>query len=120
MGLKPGRDQCEGPLKHEGAAVPLVLSLYVNAGVNLTLLCFSSFPAGVISVHLKKDSLGNLTLLASPGLQAESCGRLDHAIGDSAVTIWHKCKWAASTGTGSEHTLVKRCHTQITKTFKDR
>ncbi|KAM9184632.1 inositol hexakisphosphate kinase 3 isoform 2-T2 [Mergus octosetaceus] len=73
----------------------------------------------VISVHLKKDSLGNLTLLASPSLQAESCGRLDHAIGDSAVTIWHKCKWAASTGTGSEHTLVKRCHTQITKTFKD-
>lgn len=71
-------------------------------------------------MHLKKDSLGNLTLLASPGLQADSCGRLDHAIGDSAVTIWHKCKWAASTGTGSEHTLVKRCHTQITKTFKDR
>lgn len=71
-------------------------------------------------MHLKKDSLGNLTLIASPSLQTESCGRLDNAIGDSSVTIWHKCKWAASTGTGSEHALVKWNHTQVTKTFKDR
>lgn len=71
-------------------------------------------------MHLKKDSLGNLTLIASPSLQTESCGRLDNAIGDSSVTIWHKCKWAASTGTGSEHALVKWSHTQVTKTFKDR
>ncbi|NXE81132.1 IP6K3 kinase, partial [Cochlearius cochlearius] len=72
---------------------------------------------GIVSVHLKKDSLGNLTLIASPSLQTESRGRLDNAIGDSSVTIWHKCKWAA--GSGSEHTLVKWSHTQLTKTFKD-
>ncbi|KFW76651.1 Inositol hexakisphosphate kinase 3, partial [Manacus vitellinus] len=41
---------------------------------------------GVVSVHLKKDSLGNLTLVASPG---------------------------------TEHGLVKRSHTQGTKTFRD-
>jgi len=69
-------------------------------------------------VHLKKDSLGNLTLIASPSLQPESCGRLDNAIGDSSVTTRHKRKWAA--GTGSEHTLIKWSHTQLVKTFKDR
>lgn len=69
-------------------------------------------------MHLRKDSLGNLTLLASPSLQTGSCARLDNAIGDSSVTIWHKCKWAA--GTGREHELVKWSHTQLTKTFTDR
>lgn len=65
-------------------------------------------------MHLKKDSFGNLTLLASPNLQPEGCGRLDNTSSD----IWHKYKWAASTSSGTE--LVKRCHTQLTKTFKDR
>ncbi|KFP40498.1 Inositol hexakisphosphate kinase 3, partial [Chlamydotis macqueenii] len=73
---------------------------------------------GIVSVHLKKDSLGNLTLMASPSLQTESCARLSNAIGDSSVTLWHKCKWA--TGTGSEHALVKWSHTQLAKTFKER
>lgn len=57
-------------------------------------------------MHLKKDSLGNLTLIASPGLgQPDTCSRLDSAGGDPAVTLWHKCKWS---------------HSQVTKTFKDR
>ncbi|KAI1230979.1 hypothetical protein IHE44_0008416, partial [Lamprotornis superbus] len=53
----------------------------------------------IVSVHLKKDSLGNLTLIASPSL-----GQQDSTGGDPAVTLWHKCKWS---------------HTQVTKTFKD-
>ncbi|NXH17285.1 IP6K3 kinase, partial [Bucco capensis] len=73
--------------------------------------------AGIVSVHLKKDSLGNLTLIASPSLQAESCGLLDNTMGDSSVTLWPKCKWAANSST--EHPLVKWSHTQLTKTFKD-
>ncbi|KAM6310906.1 inositol hexakisphosphate kinase 3 [Podargus strigoides] len=98
---------------------PLVsqeLSFYES--LPLAMRQFTPQYKGIVSVHLKKDSLGNPTLIASPSLQAESCGRLDNAISDS-VTIWHKCKWAASTGTSSEHTLVKWSHTQLTKTFKD-
>ncbi|NWU12813.1 IP6K3 kinase, partial [Cephalopterus ornatus] len=41
---------------------------------------------GIVSAHLKKDSLGNLTLMASPG---------------------------------TEHGLIKRTHTQVTKTLRD-
>uniref|UniRef100_A0A663MI29 Kinase n=1 Tax=Athene cunicularia TaxID=194338 RepID=A0A663MI29_ATHCN len=87
---------------------PLVsqeLSFYES--LPLAMRQFTPQYKGIVSVHLKKDSLGNLNLIASPSLQTESCTRLDKAIGDSSVTIWHKCKWAASTGTGSEHTLVK-------------
>ncbi|NXG31695.1 IP6K3 kinase, partial [Dromaius novaehollandiae] len=73
---------------------------------------------GIISVHLKKDSLGNLTLIASPSLQTENCGLLDNTI-ESSVTIWHKCKWATSSSNGSEHALVKWSHMQLTKTLKD-
>lgn len=69
-------------------------------GAHLCLVCFPLCP-GIVSVHLKKDSLGNLTLIASPSL-----GQPDgSAGGDPAVTLWHKCKWS---------------HTQVTKTFKDR
>lgn len=85
---------------------------------HLWLVCSPLCP-GIVSVHLKKDSLGNLTLIASPGLgQPDSCGRLDSAGGDPAVTLWHKCKRTASAS--SEHGLVKWSHTQVTKTFKDR
>ncbi|KAM9369468.1 inositol hexakisphosphate kinase 3 [Phaethornis superciliosus] len=93
---------------------PLVtqeLSFYQS--LPLAMRQFTPQYKGIVSVHLKKDSLGNLTLMASPSLQAESCARLEKAIGDSSVTIWHK--WAATT----EHTLVTWSHTQLTKTFKD-
>uniref|UniRef100_A0A8C4URD6 Kinase n=1 Tax=Falco tinnunculus TaxID=100819 RepID=A0A8C4URD6_FALTI len=84
---------------------PLVLQeLSFYESLPLAMRQFTPQYKGVISVHLKKDSLGNLTLIASPSLQTESCSRLDNAIGDSSVTIWHKCKWAASTSTGTEHT----------------
>ncbi|XP_030321323.1 inositol hexakisphosphate kinase 3 [Calypte anna] len=93
---------------------PLVtqeLSFYQS--LPLAMRQFTPQYKGIVSVHLKKDSLGNLTLMASPSLQAESCARLEKAIGDTSVTIWHK--WAAST----EHTLVTWSHTQLTKTFKE-
>ncbi|KFO82703.1 Inositol hexakisphosphate kinase 3, partial [Cuculus canorus] len=98
---------------------PLVsqeLSFYES--LPLAMRQFTPQYKGVVSVHLKKDSLGNLILIASPSLQTESCVRRDNPIGDSSVTIWHKCKWATSNG--SEHPLVKWSHTQLTKTFKDR
>ncbi|NXL75700.1 IP6K3 kinase, partial [Leptocoma aspasia] len=85
---------------------PLVsqeLSFYES--LPLAMRQFTPQYKGIVSVHLKKDSLGNLTLIASPGLgQPDSCSRLDSAGGDTAVTLWHKCKWS---------------HTQVTKTFKD-
>ncbi|NXD56388.1 IP6K3 kinase, partial [Corvus moneduloides] len=98
---------------------PLVsqeLSFYES--LPLAMRQFTPQYKGIVSVHLKKDSLGNLTLIASPGLgQPDSCGRLDSAGGDPAVTLWHKCKWTASAS--SEHGLVKWSHSQVTKTFKD-
>ncbi|NWS43550.1 IP6K3 kinase, partial [Probosciger aterrimus] len=86
---------------------PLVsqeLSFYES--LPLAMRQFTPQYKGIVSVHLKKDSLGNVTLIASPSL--------DNATGDPAVTIWHKCKWAGSTGTGGTWS-----HTQVTKTFKD-
>ncbi|XP_010193158.1 PREDICTED: inositol hexakisphosphate kinase 3-like, partial [Mesitornis unicolor] len=97
---------------------PLVsqeLSFYES--LPLAMRQFTPQYKGIVSVHLKKDSLGNLTLLASPSLQQDGCSRRDRAIGDPAVTIWHK--WAASPGTGSERALVKRSHMQLSKTFKE-
>ncbi|NXC23445.1 IP6K3 kinase, partial [Campylorhamphus procurvoides] len=86
---------------------PLVsqeLSFYES--LPLAMRQFTPQYKGIVSVHLKKDSLGNLTLLASPRLgQPEGCGCLD------------KCKWAASAST--EHGLVKWSHTQVTRTFRD-
>ncbi|XP_063274630.1 inositol hexakisphosphate kinase 3 [Prinia subflava] len=79
---------------------PLVsqeLSFYES--LPLAMRQFTPQYKGIVSVHLKKDSLGNLTLIASPSL-----GQPDSAGGDAAVTLWHKCKWS---------------HTQVTKTFKD-
>ncbi|NXF81050.1 IP6K3 kinase, partial [Sclerurus mexicanus] len=78
---------------------PLVsqeLSFYES--LPLAMRQFTPQYKGIVSVHLKKDSLGNLILMASPSLgQPEGCGRLD------------KCKWAASAST--EHGLVKWSHT---------
>uniref|UniRef100_A0A8B9FEG9 Kinase n=1 Tax=Amazona collaria TaxID=241587 RepID=A0A8B9FEG9_9PSIT len=62
---------------------PLVsqeLSFYES--LPLAMRQFTPQYKGIVSVHLKKDSLGNVTLIASPSL--------DNATGDPAVTIWHK------------------------------
>ncbi|NWT58940.1 IP6K3 kinase, partial [Erythrocercus mccallii] len=80
---------------------PLVsqeLSFYES--LPLAMRQFTPQYKGIVSVHLKKDSLGNLTLIASPSL-----GQPDSAGADPAASWWHKCKWS---------------HTQVTKTFKDR
>ncbi|NXA39671.1 IP6K3 kinase, partial [Eudromia elegans] len=69
---------------------------------------------GIISVHLKKDSLGNLNLIASPSLHTEP---LLDTIKEPSVTLWHK--WATGGSSGSERALVKWSHTQLTKTLKD-
>ncbi|NXW93748.1 IP6K3 kinase, partial [Alopecoenas beccarii] len=95
---------------------PLVsqeLSFYQS--LPLAMRQFTPQYKGIVSVHLKKDSLGNPTLLASPSLQPEGRGRRDDAIDDPSVSIWHKCAWAA----GSDRTLVTWSHSQLSKTFKD-
>ncbi|KFP85553.1 Inositol hexakisphosphate kinase 3, partial [Acanthisitta chloris] len=69
---------------------PLVsqeLSFYES--LPLAMRQFTPQYKGIVSVHLRKDSLGNPTLIASPGLQQESCAHRDQAVGDPAVTIWH-------------------------------
>ncbi|KGL76413.1 Inositol hexakisphosphate kinase 3, partial [Tinamus guttatus] len=66
---------------------------------------------GIISVHVKKDSLGNLNLIASPSVQPEP---LLDTIHEPGVTLWHK--WAAGSG---ERALVTWSHTQLAKTLKD-
>ncbi|NWH86613.1 IP6K3 kinase, partial [Aegithalos caudatus] len=78
---------------------PLVsqeLSFYES--LPLAMRQFTPQYKGIVSVHLKKDSLGNLTLIASPSLgQPEGT--------EPTASLWHKCKWS---------------HTQVhTKTFKD-
>ncbi|NXX95021.1 IP6K3 kinase, partial [Centropus bengalensis] len=91
---------------------PLVLQeLSFYESLPLAMRQFTPQYKGIVSVHLKKDSLGNLTLIASPSLQLESCGRRDNTIGDPSATRWHKCKRAS--------TSIKWSHTQVTKTFKD-
>ncbi|KYO41761.1 inositol hexakisphosphate kinase 3 [Alligator mississippiensis] len=73
---------------------------------------------GIISVCLQKDNMGNLSLIASPSLQTETCHSLDNAVKETSVTIWHKCKWTSSSS-GSDHVLVKWGHSQLAKTIKD-
>ncbi|XP_054251832.1 inositol hexakisphosphate kinase 3 [Indicator indicator] len=87
---------------------PLVaqeLSFYES--LPLAMRQFTPQYKGIISVHLRRDSLGNLALLASPSLQAES------AVGDSSGAVWHRHRRAA----GSEG--AKWSHTQLTKTCRD-
>ncbi|NXF97235.1 IP6K3 kinase, partial [Eubucco bourcierii] len=95
---------------------PLVsqeLSFYES--LPLAMRQFTPQYKGIVSVHLKRDSLGNLALLASPCLQAESCGRQESAAGDTSVTMRHRHRRAA----GSDCTVLKWSHTQLTKTFRD-
>ncbi|NXF12913.1 IP6K3 kinase, partial [Smithornis capensis] len=95
---------------------PLVwqeLSFYES--LPLAMRQFTPQYKGIVSVHLKKDSLGNLALLASPGLgQPEGCGRRDSA-GDAAVALWHRRRWMSST----EHGTARRSHSQATRACRD-
>lgn len=69
---------------------------------------------GIISVCLRKDSLGNLGLIASPGPPTDNCGSLDK---EPSVMLWQEIKRTSSTS--GEHLLVKWSHAQLTKTLKE-
>ncbi|KAK2521740.1 Ip6k3 [Columba livia] len=94
---------------------PLVsqeLSFYQS--LPLAMRQFTPQYKGIVSVHLKRDNLGNPQLLASPSMQPEGCGRRDGAI-DPSLAIWHKCAWAA----GGDSALVTWSHSQLSKSFQD-
>lgn len=124
MDLKPEWDQCERPLKQEAAPAKRLGGLghrapgqpvYGNPGFIPFWFVFPCFVPGIVSVHLKRDNLGNPQLLASPSMQPEGCGRRDGAI-DPSLAIWHKCAWAA----GGDRALVTWSHSQLSKSFQDR
>nr|XP_028589882.1 inositol hexakisphosphate kinase 3 isoform X1 [Podarcis muralis]XP_028589883.1 inositol hexakisphosphate kinase 3 isoform X1 [Podarcis muralis]XP_028589884.1 inositol hexakisphosphate kinase 3 isoform X1 [Podarcis muralis]XP_028589886.1 inositol hexakisphosphate kinase 3 isoform X1 [Podarcis muralis] len=70
---------------------------------------------GIVSVHLKKDSMGNLSLIACP--QTDNRSSLDNASKESSMTIWQKLN-QANTSSG-DHTFVKWNHGPLTNTTKD-
>ncbi|KAH0618797.1 hypothetical protein JD844_018274 [Phrynosoma platyrhinos] len=70
---------------------------------------------GIISVHLKKDGMGNLSLIACP--ETDRRNSLDNASKECSMTIWQKLN-QANTSNG-DHTFVKWNHDQLTNTIKD-
>ncbi|KAG6935430.1 inositol hexakisphosphate kinase 3 [Chelydra serpentina] len=69
---------------------------------------------GIISVCLRKDSLGNLGLIASPSLPTNNCSSLDK---EHSVMLWQEIKRTSTTS--SERLFVKWSQTPFTKTIKD-
>nr|XP_056700431.1 inositol hexakisphosphate kinase 3 [Euleptes europaea] len=80
-----------------------------------TMKQFTPQYKGIISVNLKKDSMGNLSLVAIP--QTDNRSSLDKASKESSMTIWQKLNQANSRGSG--HTFVKWNHSPLTNTIKD-
>ncbi|EMP32348.1 Inositol hexakisphosphate kinase 3 [Chelonia mydas] len=70
---------------------------------------------GIISVCLRKDSLGNVGLIASPSLPTDNCSSLDK---EHSVMLWQEIKRTSTTS--SERLFVKWSQTPFTKTIKDR
>ncbi|XP_077190510.1 inositol hexakisphosphate kinase 3 isoform X2 [Paroedura picta] len=73
---------------------------------------------GIISVHLKKDSMGNLSLIANP--QTDNRSSLDNASKESSMTIWQKLNQVnSSSSSSSGQTFVKWDHSPLTNNIKD-
>ncbi|XP_066480297.1 inositol hexakisphosphate kinase 3 isoform X1 [Tiliqua scincoides] len=70
---------------------------------------------GIISVHLKKDSVGNLSLVACP--QTDNRSSLDNASKESSMTIWQKLNQANANN--GDHMFVQWNHGPLTNTIKD-
>ncbi|XP_034623280.1 inositol hexakisphosphate kinase 3 [Trachemys scripta elegans] len=69
---------------------------------------------GIISVCLRKDSLGNLGLIASPSLPTDNCSSLDK---EHSVMLCQEIKRTSTTS--SERLFVKWSQAPFTKTIKD-
>uniref|UniRef100_A0A6J0U167 Kinase n=1 Tax=Pogona vitticeps TaxID=103695 RepID=A0A6J0U167_9SAUR len=70
---------------------------------------------GTISVNLKKDTMGNLSLIACP--QTDRRSSLDNAPKECSMTIWQKLN-QANTSNG-DHTFVKWNHDHLANTIKE-
>ncbi|XP_067387716.1 inositol hexakisphosphate kinase 3 [Emydura macquarii macquarii] len=68
---------------------------------------------GVISVCIRKDSLGNLSLVASRRLPTDNRSSLDK----ETLTLWQEIK--RTSASSSKDVFVKRSHPQPTTTIKD-
>ncbi|CAM2107397.1 inositol hexakisphosphate kinase 3 isoform X1 [Caretta caretta] len=69
---------------------------------------------GIISVCLRKDSLGNVGLIASPSLPTDNCSSLDK---EHSVMLWQEIKRTSTTS--SERLFVEWSQTPFPKTIKD-
>ncbi|XP_039179358.1 inositol hexakisphosphate kinase 3 isoform X1 [Crotalus tigris] len=69
---------------------------------------------GVISVYLKKDSMGNLNLVASP--HTDNHNSLDNTSKECSMTIWQKLNQVKTSK--NDHTFVKWNHSQFTNVIE--
>ncbi|XP_062997418.1 inositol hexakisphosphate kinase 3 [Elgaria multicarinata webbii] len=70
---------------------------------------------GIISVHLKKDSMGNLSLIACS--QTDNHNSFDNTSKECPMTIWQKLNQANTSSGG--HTCVKWNHDLRTNAIQD-
>ncbi|XP_007433870.1 inositol hexakisphosphate kinase 3 [Python bivittatus] len=75
---------------------------------------FTPHYKGIISVYLKKDSMGNLSLIACP--QIDNQNSLDNASKECSVTIWQKLNQANTSK--NDHTFVKWNHSPLTNVIE--
>ncbi|KAM6454820.1 inositol hexakisphosphate kinase 3 isoform 1-T3 [Liasis olivaceus] len=75
---------------------------------------FTPHYKGIISVYLKKDSMGNLSLIACP--QIDNHNSLDNASKECSVTIWQKLNQANTSK--NDHTFVKWNHSTLTNVIE--
>lgn len=71
--------------------------------------------AGTITVHLQKDSLGHLSLVANPLRENRESFKV--STGPAAVAIWQKLQQASGSGTG---TLSQWQHAQLAHALQER
>lgn len=72
---------------------------------------------GTITVHLRKDSLGHLSLVANP--LKENQEPLNVPSGSAAVAMWQKLQQTTS-GSGGAGPLSQWQHAQLAHSLKDR
>ncbi|XP_070601363.1 inositol hexakisphosphate kinase 3 [Erythrolamprus reginae] len=75
---------------------------------------FTPHYKGIIAVYLKKDSMGNLNLVACP--RTDNHNSLDNTTKECSMTIWQKLN-QAKTGK-NDHTFVKWNHSPFTNVIE--
>lgn len=80
---------------------------------SLSLVC----SAGTITVHLLKDSLGHLSLVANPLKENREAFKVSTE--SAAVAIWQTLQQTSS-GSGGAHPLSQWQHSQLAHSLKER